>query len=237
MHIIDPYRYGGDGGPSSILLDNLVAWWDMSETSGVRYDSHNSYDLSDAGSVGYDTGLSGNAASFADSTNRLYNTNAVWSATSLWSLAAWIYVPAALVHNSQSALMGASATNSGWSGYFDGFDDISVYYRQSATYTNADVWTGTAVTPEAWHCMIFRGRTTRQIDLYLNDVSAGIEQSTVIWDNTNTRTLEFGYQSIAGYLPSEGTLISNACFYNALMTTDQMTEYYNSGTPLKYSDL
>lgn len=65
---------------ASTLLTDLVAWYDMDETSGTRYDAHNSYDLTDVNTVGYGTGQTGNAADFeADNTTEaLYNQNAKW---------------------------------------------------------------------------------------------------------------------------------------------------------------
>lgn len=54
-------------------LTNLISWWKMNETSGVRYDSHGSNDLSDPVSVGYGTGKVGNAAHFINANNDYIN--------------------------------------------------------------------------------------------------------------------------------------------------------------------
>lgn len=43
--------------PTSTLLNNLVAAWELDEASGTRYDSHDSFDLSQNGTVGSGTGL------------------------------------------------------------------------------------------------------------------------------------------------------------------------------------
>ena len=49
------------------LLNDLLAYWDMQETTGHRADrSGNGHTLTPAGSVTYDTGLHGNAALFHD---------------------------------------------------------------------------------------------------------------------------------------------------------------------------
>lgn len=47
------------------LLTNLVAWWELGETSGTRSDSHGSFHLTDNNTVGSAAGKVGNAASFA----------------------------------------------------------------------------------------------------------------------------------------------------------------------------
>jgi hypothetical protein len=54
------------------IEDDLVACWDMDETSGTRYDSAGSNHLTDNNTVGYTTGKIGNAASFiSDNTEKL----------------------------------------------------------------------------------------------------------------------------------------------------------------------
>ncbi|HEX2994517.1 MAG TPA: LamG-like jellyroll fold domain-containing protein [Anaerolineales bacterium] len=42
----------------------LVSWWTLDETSGTRQDSHSANHLTDVNTVGYATGMKGNAASF-----------------------------------------------------------------------------------------------------------------------------------------------------------------------------
>ena len=46
------------------LFSKLLAHWKLDETSGIRYDSHGSYDLTDHNDVGYAAGKIGNAADF-----------------------------------------------------------------------------------------------------------------------------------------------------------------------------
>ena len=53
----------------SDLTTNAVAYWDMDETSGTRYDAAGSNDLADNGTVTYDTGMISNCAHFDDSTS------------------------------------------------------------------------------------------------------------------------------------------------------------------------
>jgi hypothetical protein len=82
-------RYGGLGVALS-LLDNLVAYWKLDETSGPRIDSAGSNNLADNGSVGSATGKVGNAADF-DGTNYLSTpNNATFSPTSHFTVTAWV---------------------------------------------------------------------------------------------------------------------------------------------------
>jgi hypothetical protein len=58
------------------LLDGLVSYWTLDETSGTRADSVGANHMTPVGSVSYDTGVLGNAASFVPATND-YLTKAV----------------------------------------------------------------------------------------------------------------------------------------------------------------
>jgi hypothetical protein len=63
--------YSTGAAPSS-LLTGLVSYWKLDEESGTRYDSVNypsGNNLSDNNTVGYDTGINGNAASFVAGNN------------------------------------------------------------------------------------------------------------------------------------------------------------------------
>lgn len=55
-----------NGGVSSLdaLLNGLQAYWKLDEASGTRVDSKNGYDLADNNSVGSDTGILNNCATF-----------------------------------------------------------------------------------------------------------------------------------------------------------------------------
>jgi hypothetical protein len=83
--------------PRALLTDNIISYWSMDETSGVRYDGLTSCggsgcDLSDTNTVGYATGKIGNAASF-DSDNNEYFTHADHDDLSLgssFSFAGWV---------------------------------------------------------------------------------------------------------------------------------------------------
>lgn len=45
-------------------ISQLISWWNLDETSGMRYDAHGSNHLTDVNTVGYQTGKKGNAADF-----------------------------------------------------------------------------------------------------------------------------------------------------------------------------
>ena len=86
--IINPYRYA----VSDPLLDGLIAWLPLNETSGTRFDAHTGgYDFTDNNTVGFAAGKVGNAASFVrGNAEYLSSTNSVFDlATVDYSILGW----------------------------------------------------------------------------------------------------------------------------------------------------
>lgn len=83
---------GGPSGGADSLLTDLVAWYSLDEESGTRVNVHNpgTYDLTDNNTVGYDTGMAGNAASFVDTNSEyLSNDTCPLDLTQDWTIAGW----------------------------------------------------------------------------------------------------------------------------------------------------
>jgi hypothetical protein len=76
------------------LLDGLVAYWKLDETSGTRIDSAGSSNLADNNIVGSTTGKIGNAANF-NGTNYL-STTSTWAPSNSFTISAWIKLNSAL---------------------------------------------------------------------------------------------------------------------------------------------
>lgn len=86
----------GPFGGHATLANNLISYWKLDETSGVRYDSvtTSANDLTDNNTVGSAAGMRNNAASFV-AANSEYLSHATPSAivgdgTVDWTFAAWI---------------------------------------------------------------------------------------------------------------------------------------------------
>ena len=78
---------------SAALSDELQAWWELEEASGVRVDSHNSNDLTDNNTVGSASGQVGTAADFERSSSEYFSaTDGVWMSPEdgSFSVAGWI---------------------------------------------------------------------------------------------------------------------------------------------------
>jgi hypothetical protein len=70
------------------ILDGLIAFWELDETSGTRFDSHNSYDLNVNGGVTFSNGIIGNAVTF---NNSWLTSNHTFDLTSSgFSISTWV---------------------------------------------------------------------------------------------------------------------------------------------------
>jgi len=67
---------GASAAPLSTLLDGLVSYWALDETSGTRVDAVGENDLTDNNTTGYDTGVNGNAANLVVANNEYLSNNA-----------------------------------------------------------------------------------------------------------------------------------------------------------------
>lgn len=77
------------------LTDNLVLCLEMDEASGVRYDSHATFDATDNNTVDSDTGIiHALAAKFTQSNSEYLSVayDAAMDATTNWSAAMWVYL-------------------------------------------------------------------------------------------------------------------------------------------------
>ena len=76
------------------LLNDLVAYWKLDETSGTRYDSHGSYDLTENGSIDSGIGVKENCAvsnsTYNDGKSLTISPSPYDSVGASWSLSFWI---------------------------------------------------------------------------------------------------------------------------------------------------
>ena len=75
------------------LIDNIVAYWKLDESSGDAIDAHASFDLTNTNTVTYSTGIINNGAYFGSSnTNKVLRiSNDLGIGSGSVSISAWIY--------------------------------------------------------------------------------------------------------------------------------------------------
>jgi hypothetical protein len=212
------------------LLDGLSAYWTLDEESGVRYDSHGSYDLTDNNTVGYATGVIGNAASFvAANTESLSHVDAdgLEAGENGLTISAWIRLNSSVTGYLVSRWISGN-NGSSWCLYYsssngrlylyespDGVNFNSIYQNFSLSEWNFVVaWFGDG----SYHMQINNSSiVTGTADLYADSVvnfTIGAAQST-------------GYST--SYIDEVG-------LWQRVLTTDERAALYNDGNGLAYSE-
>lgn len=224
---------------------NLISWWSCDETSGVRADSHGSVDLTDNNTVGYGTGVQGNACDF-ESTNSEYLSSADTTAHPLeltdtdFTVGAWFKRESdASPQTIFSKLDGSGVDQRSWGLLVDILDHTDVgaltgsgsgtYQWDSIDYT---------FTPTTWYFVVVTYETSSgNLVFYVNDVAGTTQsgQSSAGFDVT-------AYFSIGAY--KEGAsptgffdgLIDEAFVFDTILATDTISALYNDGVGLTYAE-
>jgi hypothetical protein len=213
------------------LLNNLVAYWKLDETSGTRFDSTaNNNDLTDNNSVGFATGKISNAASF-DGSNYFTVTNSSLNITGAISIAGWVY-----------AVDRAQRQN-----IFTGYSSISPFpgYGVGIAIININKWqwwsgSGTGwvrstsdVALNTWTHIAFTLSSTGALNIYLNATLDRTTTASVLASYSGQRVLGAAAGGVDNLLVS-GTRIDEFGIWNRELTSSEITQLYNSGSGLTY---
>ena len=231
----------GAGGGGTTLTSGLVAWWDLNETGGTRFDSHGTYDLAEyngAGTITY-TGGSFDAAVF----NGLYELRDAsvtpdFDIVSGFTISMWVYPTGATLAN----LGFFSATSSSSCLMYSVDEDVD-----SRMMGNNLTPSTTTLTSGQWYhiCATHDGPGNGNHKIFFNGVLKGRELSTsVSTTGTMTANLQIGAQSsrrFTGFIKrasiwTRGLSDGGVTDVNAT-GSGEVAELYNGGTPLSYGDL
>ena len=207
---------------SGTLLNGLEAWWSLDEASGNRVDSHNGYICTPSGTTASAAGKVGNALSLAGTG---YVGRANISALDFsgdFTAAVWVK-PTAYVGG--GGIIGQMAySTSGWGMWQF---NASVNCFVGGGYTSiVNVNTG------SWWLLIMQYvNATSALNLYKNNLDAG--------NSTKTRTRNGSVPfNIGSYNNGTGLehngLIDEVALWSRVLTSDERTELYNSGSGISY---
>lgn len=227
------------------LKTNLVSWWTLDETSGTRNDSHGTNHLTDNNTVLYGTGKKGNAADF-EFANSEYLSIADASQSGLditgdMSISAWVKIESAPGNYKLVSKWGAS-NGSYMLAYYDNAGTKKIrldLYDNGDGSNNVPVdWTYTLTNGTWYHIVVVTdvGATNSVSELFINGVSQGTGTHTgvnAIFSGTGAFNIG-AYGGIDGY--ADG-MIDEVGIWNKLLTGAEVTELYNSGNGMTYTDL
>lgn len=228
-------------GPSSSLLNGLIAYWNMDETGSIaRQDSFTgNHDLAVVGSVPSAAGVLGNAASFngvaAPNTNYLINSDAAWDLQIPFTVCCSFKLNTIAVDQSilgpysETGLFGGQPD--GWHFFFNlTSTSLAVRYADggnaaidqavSPIVLSAGVWyfASAVLSVDGFtHLRVNNG--PEYTDNHLQPTAAGIP-------------LRVGSDHI-NLLPMNG-FVDNVGIWNRELTDAELTTLYNSGAGLNY---
>ena len=231
--------HAGDGDD---LKTDLVAWWDLEEESGTRYDAHGSNDLTDNNTVSRGTGIVDYGGDFEES-NTEYLSSADTADLSMGSsvsptFACWVKFES--FSDAESAIMRkwSSGTNEEYILYYvTGTTNRFRFYWNDGggypwPYVNAD--TAGQASTDAWYYVV-AWKDATNVNISINNGSA----DTTATDNSGNSG------SDAFYIGSHGSdsntsvdgIIDSCAIWKRNLTANERTWLYNEGNGREYSDI
>lgn len=212
---------------------NLVAYWPMDEAAGAtRADSHtNGYDLTDNGTVSAATGLINDAADFTSSSTKYLSktteTVFAYNRTENRSLSFWVNPDSV---TGVQTLVSKWTTGSGqeWIVYLNGTSVVLGLTAGGAVVTNT-AGLGTAT----WYHIVATFDSSGDGQIF-------VDAGTPATGNRATGTGGGGADVIFGNNSGVNTFngqIDEACFFDDILTADEVDWLYNAGSGRSYSEL
>lgn len=233
---------GPVGGGRSPLLNNLVAYWNLNETSGNRADSSaNGYTLTDNNTVGSATGVGAGqtAADFvranSESLSRAY-VAALNPASTDWTMAGWQYIDTTDTQICAGSGSVDSAVTPGWDLLSTGGTTLAFRSRNAANSGSVQALVSSLSTG-AWRFVVF-GYDATAGEIFL-EVNRGTPSATSSAGGVTPSASDFalGTRGSLATAYMDGRWQSVGVWGRAL-TTAELDWLYNAGTAARlYSDV
>jgi len=229
---------------NAALIDDLISYWELNETSGSRIDIHGINDLTDNNTVLYGTGILNNAADF-ELANSEYLSITDASQTGLditgdISISAWVNIESAPSNNGMSIAYKWGAGNQGAYGLV--YEDVGGtkqlllnLYDSGAPGSNIEYRQNTDLGTATWHHVVVKWiASTGVATFYVDGTSIGTDTDTSANDIQNgTGVFAIGDLATGVQWFFDG-LIDEVGIWDRAISGAEVTELYNSGTALEY---
>jgi hypothetical protein len=228
MNIVKLLRQRATGGGASPLLTDLAAYWKLDETSGTRFDSVGTNNLTENGSVGSTLGKIGNAATGFSTTDYLVNTSTVGQITGDWTATCW-FRTGSDINTNQGIVCRTTTTANDVEYLLDIFSNNVrfVLSTSSGIYVaQTPIATNTTYFVASWY-------DGTNINISLND---GAVTSTAA---PGIPVQLFGSELTVGLRlddsrPFLGDWIDEVGIWNRVLTSGEITQLYNGSAGLTY---
>ena len=224
-------------GGSSTLLDGLVAYWPLDETSGPRLDmAGDGHDLTDNNSVGYDEGVVGNAASLYGPSNQYLSIasspalsfgDSDGLSVSLWVNFAPLDTYKILISKWGATIPEMEFNLQVYAPAYDYIVDWQVsdgvsYYGAQTIDVIGDGW---------WHIVGTFDAASGEVQVWLNGVGSPVTSGASLASAAATPIVLGAYSTFAA--PST-QLMDETALFNRRLTPAEIAQLYNGGDGLAF---
>lgn len=220
------------------LIDNIVAYWKLDESSGNASDSVSSYTLTNNGTTPYASAKINNGIDFG-TTNTikwLSNANAIadTSTSNAYSISFWVNIRTAPSSGQEQVLfdLQKSVGRQHQLRYVNASGTLKLRflnYDGSAT----DVFDTTqTLTVGTWYHIVVT-KTANSVAMYLNNTSFSSHTLTKTGSSAGVNVTSFGRHGSAsfGYATA---YMDEIGMWSRVVTSDEITALYNSGSGVQY---
>lgn len=225
------------------LIDNLVSYWKLDESSGTRADAHGSNDLTDVNTVAAATGIINDGADF-ESTNNESLTISDASQVGLdmtddMSVSLWMKIESFPGSKQLAFWDKYKATANQRSVIFQviGSSQVLECRVWSSTDGNSNSTTTNTLSAGTWyHIVVTYNASTGAIKIYIDGTEASYSTSTTGASNIaqNTENIRIGARSYDTNINPFDGIMDEYGVWNKVLSSAEVTELYNSGAGLAY---
>lgn len=218
----------------SITESNVVGWWDMEEGTGSTLgdESTNNISMTISGATwttGGPTNLS-NGLNFVAASSQYAATNNNYDTFSDGSLALWAIIDDKTL--SPVVLLGDGGLGGG--GNADVFLESSELKGRTRMTGDATIAWSSVANATLYH-IVYTWKSGTGVELFINGSSVG---STANTGSTGAGTTEFtmAAQDTGSFIRFFDGKIFQACYFNAVLDSTDISNLYNSGNGKKYGE-
>lgn len=214
------------------LLTDLLAYWKMDELANNAIDAHTGgYDLTEGGD-GCDNGTGQlNGCRILDDTNNgtFTSSSIEISGTTGYTLAMWIYRPAAGKTNGLLFHNGVTSPNRGIQYLFSGTNLIVYHSTNGTDFTSMFAGTGFVAMDEWQHIAIVYDPGV-SVTCYRN--GAQFSQDTSVVSSIYAHGADFGFSNISGIDAS----LDEVAIWERPLAGYEIAQVYDNGNTLSYGE-
>lgn len=224
------------------LIDNLIAYWKLDETSGDRADSHGSNTLVDNNTVGSATGKINSGADFETSANEFLSIidNTDLSTGDIdFSMSVWVNIESNSTSGNSRYIIGKHGSSGNFSyGLHLNNQAGTIRFRFliSSNGTALAIVTannlGAPSTATWYHIVAWHDSVNNLIGITVNDGTPNTSSHTTgCFDNTSPFNLGTINDTASNCFDG---IIDEVGFWKKVLTPSEITQLYNSGAGLAY---